>query len=84
MGEVDGKVEVQIKTFGQKTHMATRGAVSYTHLDVYKRQHVTVRLSAVLQKNKQWRWGLVEREAVSYTHLPSFINSLPLLLQSPP
>ena len=52
-------------------------AVSYTHLDVYKRQglcnfyrkfqrnyaQTTARLSAVLQKNKQWKWGENEREA---------------------
>ena len=25
--------------------------------------HTTAKLSAVLQKNKQWRWGEVEREA---------------------
>ena len=34
--------------------------VSYTHLNY---AHITARLSAVLQKNRQWKWGDVEREA---------------------
>ena len=46
-------------------YLHSLGSVSYTHLDVYKRQNGTYAKNIKIKNNIQWR----STQSVSYTHL---------------
>ena len=59
---------------GNTTNLIGAGTVSYTHLDVYKRQVSVILVSAILIGATGNVYGYYSQEAVSYTHLKSVVK----------